>query len=61
MHSLARRAFRASTHPKREPLYCRTCKDHFSERKGTVLEQSRLPDAKALFRENITPAKKILL
>ena len=29
-------------------VYCRTCKAHFSERKGTVLEQSRLPDAKAL-------------
>ena len=28
-------------------VYCRTCKAHFSERKGTVLEQSRLPDAKA--------------
>jgi transposase-like protein len=27
---------------------CRTCKAQFSERKGTVLEQSRLPDAKAL-------------
>ena len=29
-------------------VYCRTCKARFSERKGTVLEQSRLPDAKAL-------------
>jgi hypothetical protein len=29
-------------------VYCRTCKAHFSERKGTVLEQSRLSDAKAL-------------
>ncbi len=27
-------------------VYCRTCKDRFSERKGTVLEQARLPDAK---------------
>lgn len=27
-------------------VYCRTCKAHFSERKGTLLEQSRLPDAK---------------
>ena len=24
--------------------YCRTCKARFSERKGTVLEQARLPD-----------------
>ena len=29
-------------------VYCRTCKRSFSERKGTVLEQSRLPDEKAL-------------
>jgi transposase-like protein len=29
-------------------VYCRTCKARFSERKGTVLEHSRLPDAKAL-------------
>lgn len=29
-------------------VYCRTCQARFSERKGTVLEQSRLPDAKAL-------------
>ena len=29
-------------------VYCRTCMARFSERKGTVLEQSRLPDAKAL-------------
>jgi transposase-like protein len=27
---------------------CRTCRARFSERKGTVLEQSRLPDSKAL-------------
>src|SRR3954452_11636487 len=27
-------------------VYCRTCKARFSERKGTVLEQSRLPDEK---------------
>lgn len=27
---------------------CRTCKARSSERKGTVLEQCRLPDAKAL-------------
>ncbi len=27
-------------------VYCRTCKARFSERKGTVLEQARLPDAK---------------
>jgi hypothetical protein len=29
-------------------VYRRTCKRSFSERKGTVLEQSRLPDEKAL-------------
>jgi transposase-like protein len=29
-------------------VYCRTCRARFSERKGTVLEQARLPDAKAL-------------
>jgi transposase-like protein len=29
-------------------VYCRTCKHSFSERKGTVLEQARLPDDKAL-------------
>jgi transposase-like protein len=25
-------------------VYCRTCKAHFSERKGTVLEGARLPE-----------------
>jgi LacI family transcriptional regulator len=30
----------------RRMLRCRTCKARFSERKGTVLEQARLPDAK---------------
>jgi LacI family transcriptional regulator len=25
-------------------VFCRTCKARFSERKGTVLEQARLPD-----------------
>ncbi len=29
-------------------LFCRTCKKHFSERKGTVLEHSRLPEKKAV-------------
>ncbi len=29
-------------------VYCRTCRAHFSERKGTVLEQCRLPPEKAL-------------
>ena len=29
-------------------IFCRTCKRSFSERKGTVLEHSRLPDEKAL-------------
>ncbi len=29
-------------------VHCRTCKARFSERKGTVLEQARLPDATAL-------------
>src|SRR3954454_13189024 len=29
-------------------VYCRSCEARFSERKGTVLEQSRLPDEKVL-------------
>lgn len=29
-------------------IYCRTCKVHFSQRKGTVLEHSRLPPEKAI-------------
>jgi LacI family transcriptional regulator len=29
-------------------IYCRTCKARFSERKGTVLSQSRLADEKAV-------------
>jgi transposase-like protein len=29
-------------------VYCRTCQARFSERKGTVLEQARLPDEKVL-------------
>lgn len=29
-------------------IYCRTCSAHFSERKGTVLEQARLPAEKAI-------------
>lgn len=29
-------------------LYCRTCKARFSERKGTVLEEARLSEKKAL-------------
>jgi transposase-like protein len=29
-------------------VYCRSCQARFSERKGTVLEQSRLPDEKVL-------------
>jgi transposase-like protein len=29
-------------------VYCRTCKARCSERKGTVLEQARLPDATVL-------------
>jgi transposase-like protein len=32
----------------RRLLYCRTCKARFSERKGTPLFDSRLPDDKAL-------------
>ncbi|CAK0753195.1 hypothetical protein CCP3SC1_210009 [Gammaproteobacteria bacterium] len=27
-------------------IYCRTCRKYFSERKGIVLEQSRLPEEK---------------
>ncbi|MFH0938090.1 MAG: helix-turn-helix domain-containing protein, partial [Planctomycetota bacterium] len=29
-------------------VYCRICQVHFSSRKGTVLEESRLPEKKAL-------------
>jgi transposase-like protein len=29
-------------------VYCRTCRRSYSERKGTALEQARLPEAKAL-------------
>ena len=29
-------------------LYCRTCETYFSERKGSALWQSRLPEEKAL-------------
>ena len=29
-------------------VYCRTCRAHFSERKGTVLEEARLPLKTAL-------------
>jgi transposase-like protein len=33
---------------RRRLLYCRTCKARFSERKGTPLFDTRLPDGKAL-------------
>ena len=33
---------------KRRLLYCRTCKSRFSERKGTPLFDSRLPEEKAV-------------
>ena len=29
-------------------VYCRTCRGRFSERRNTVLEQSRLPEEKAV-------------
>ena len=29
-------------------IFCRTCQAHFSERKGTIFEESRLPEEKAL-------------
>ena len=29
-------------------VYCHTCSAHFSERKGTILEQARLPHEKAI-------------
>lgn len=29
-------------------LYCRTCGDYFSQRKGTAMWQCRLPDEKAI-------------
>ena len=33
---------------QRRLLYCRTCKDRFSERKGTPLFDSRLPEDKVV-------------
>jgi LacI family transcriptional regulator len=33
---------------RRRLLYCRACKQRFSQRKGTPLFQARLPDEKAL-------------
>jgi len=33
---------------QRRMLYCKTCKARFSERKGTALFDSRLPDDKAV-------------
>jgi len=33
---------------QRRLLYCRTCKDRFSERKGTPLFDSRLPEHKVV-------------
>ena len=33
---------------QRRLLYCRTCKDRFSERKGTPFFDTRLPEDKAL-------------
>jgi len=33
---------------QRRLLYCRTCKDRFSERKGTPLFDARLPQAKVV-------------
>jgi LacI family transcriptional regulator len=33
---------------QRRLLYCRTCKDRFSERKGTPLFDTRLPDDQAV-------------
>jgi hypothetical protein len=38
-------------------IYSRTCKARFSERKGTVLSQSRLADEKAYAREVPRPKK----
>ncbi|HEX4613831.1 MAG TPA: helix-turn-helix domain-containing protein [Urbifossiella sp.] len=38
---------RYGRHPRRL-LYCRACKARFSERKGTPLFQTRLPDDRAL-------------
>jgi transposase-like protein len=33
---------------QRRLLYCRTCKDRFSERKGTPLFDTRLPEAQVI-------------
>ena len=38
----------SSTKNQIRMLYCRTCKTYFSERKGSALWQSRLPEAQAV-------------
>jgi len=40
--------FRNGPHQERRVLACRTCQQRFSERKGTALYRSKLPEAKAL-------------
>lgn len=39
---------RYGPHRQRRMLYCKTCKDRFSERKGTPLFDVRLPDDKVI-------------
>jgi transposase-like protein len=40
--------FRIGPNKERRVLACRTCQKRFSERKGTALYRSKLPDDKAL-------------
>jgi len=40
--------FRIGPNEERRVLACRTCQQRFSERKGTALYRSKLPDDKAL-------------
>jgi transposase-like protein len=40
--------FRIGPNKERRVLACRTCQQRFSERKGTALYRSKLPDDKAL-------------
>ena len=47
-HGNLRVAFRYGPHKQRRMLACRTCQQRFSERKGTPLYRSQLPDDKAL-------------
>src|ERR1700719_3143185 len=45
---ILRVCFRNGPHKERRVLACRTCQARFSERKGTSLYRSKLPEDKAL-------------